>query len=46
MSSALPEGLPDAPPFAADAAWFNVPAPLTIAALRGKFVLLDFWTYG
>ncbi|HEX7778391.1 MAG TPA: thioredoxin-like domain-containing protein [Vicinamibacterales bacterium] len=26
--------------------WFNVPAPLTLAALRGKVVLLDFWTYG
>jgi thiol-disulfide isomerase/thioredoxin len=26
--------------------WFNVPAPLTLAALRGKLVLLDFWTYG
>jgi thiol-disulfide isomerase/thioredoxin len=26
--------------------WFNVPAPLTLASLRGKVVLLDFWTYG
>jgi thiol-disulfide isomerase/thioredoxin len=26
--------------------WLNVPAPLTLAALRGKVVLLDFWTYG
>lgn len=26
--------------------WFNVPAPLTLEALRGKVVLLDFWTYG
>ena len=26
--------------------WFNVPAPLTLTALRGKVVLLDFWTYG
>jgi thiol-disulfide isomerase/thioredoxin len=26
--------------------WFNVPAPLTLRALRGKVVLLDFWTYG
>jgi thiol-disulfide isomerase/thioredoxin len=26
--------------------WFNVPAPLTLAAVRGKVVLLDFWTYG
>ena len=26
--------------------WFNVPAPLSLKALRGKIVLLDFWTYG
>ena len=27
-------------------AWLNTPAPLTLAQLRGKIVLLDFWTYG
>jgi thiol-disulfide isomerase/thioredoxin len=26
-------------------AWFNTPQPLTLANLRGKLVLLDFWTY-
>ncbi len=26
--------------------WLNVDAPLTLKALRGKVVLLDFWTYG
>ena len=26
--------------------WLNVPAPLTLKSLRGKVVLLDFWTYG
>jgi DNA-binding beta-propeller fold protein YncE len=26
--------------------WFNVSAPLTLRSLRGKVVLLDFWTYG
>ncbi len=25
--------------------WFNVSAPLTLAALRGKLVILDFWTF-
>ncbi len=35
-----------APPFPADVAWLNVPAPLDWAVLRGKVVVLDFWTYG
>jgi thiol-disulfide isomerase/thioredoxin len=35
-----------APDFAGARDWLNVPAPLTLAALRGKVVLLDFWTYG
>ncbi|MBN2471221.1 MAG: redoxin domain-containing protein [Anaerolineae bacterium] len=26
--------------------WLNVPGPLTWEELRGKVVLLDFWTYG
>jgi thiol-disulfide isomerase/thioredoxin len=26
-------------------AWFNTSQPLTLAALRGRFVLLDFWTF-
>ncbi|GAC1395430.1 MAG: hypothetical protein NVSMB65_14480 [Chloroflexota bacterium] len=25
--------------------WFNTPRPLTLAGLRGKVVLVDFWTY-
>jgi thiol-disulfide isomerase/thioredoxin len=25
--------------------WFNVTAPLTLDSLRGRFVLLDFWTF-
>jgi uncharacterized protein YyaL (SSP411 family)/thiol-disulfide isomerase/thioredoxin len=32
-------GLPEAP-----AAWLNSPAPLTLEGLRGKVVVLDFWT--
>ncbi len=35
-----------APDFPPEVEWINVPAPLTMQALRGKVVLLDFWTYG
>jgi cytochrome c biogenesis protein CcdA/thiol-disulfide isomerase/thioredoxin len=40
-------GLPDygaAPPLHVDGAWINSP-PRTIQQLRGKVVLIDFWTY-
>ena len=40
----LTEGGP-APEFAGISQWLNVPAPLTLQALRGKVVLVDFWTY-
>ena len=38
---------PFAPPFTATepAAWINSP-PLTVATLRGKVVLIEFWTFG
>jgi DNA-binding beta-propeller fold protein YncE len=41
-------GRPDlpAPEFPEGVDWINVPAPLTMQALRGKVVILDFWTYG
>ncbi len=35
-----------APEFPEGLDWLNTEAPLTLAALRGKIVLLDFWTYG
>ena len=35
-----------APELSGAVAWLNVPAPLSLQALRGKVVLLDFWTYG
>ena len=35
-----------APELSGAVAWLNVPAPLSLKALGGKVVLLDFWTYG
>ena len=35
-----------APDFPPGLDWLNVERPLTMADLRGKIVLLDFWTYG
>lgn len=37
-------GLKTAPEFIPGGRWFNSP-PLTITGLRGKVVLVDFWTY-
>lgn len=34
-----------APEFPAGLEWLNVDRPLTLAGLRGKVVLLDFWTF-
>jgi cytochrome c biogenesis protein CcdA/thiol-disulfide isomerase/thioredoxin len=42
-TSALPD-LGVAPAIHADGAWINSP-PLTLKQLRGKVVLIDFWTY-
>jgi DNA-binding beta-propeller fold protein YncE len=35
-----------APEFGEDETWFNTLAPLHLKDLHGKFVILDFWTYG
>jgi cytochrome c biogenesis protein CcdA/thiol-disulfide isomerase/thioredoxin len=47
MSAAKPGALPvegDAPSFAGATLWLNSP-PLTPEGLRGKVVMVDFWTY-
>jgi thiol-disulfide isomerase/thioredoxin len=35
-----------APELGKNRGWLNTERPLSLAALRGKVVLLDFWTYG
>ncbi len=35
-----------APEISGGRGWLNTDKPLSIAALKGKVVLLDFWTYG
>jgi hypothetical protein len=34
-----------APEFQPGLDWLNTDRPLTVAGLRGKLVVLDFWTY-
>jgi thiol-disulfide isomerase/thioredoxin len=34
-----------APAFTESGGWINTAAPITLAALRGKVVLVNFWTY-
>jgi DNA-binding beta-propeller fold protein YncE len=46
MSGIEEEGPVRAPELAGAVDWLNVDAPLTLKSLRGKVVLLDFWTYG
>ncbi len=35
-----------APDFVEGLDWINTVRPLRMEELRGKFVLLDFWTFG
>ena len=35
-----------APELKGDIGWLNTDKPLSIAGLKGKIILLDFWTYG
>ncbi len=45
--AAAPQACGAAPDFAGITQWLNTPGgkPLTMAGLRGKVVLIDFWTY-
>ncbi len=48
MTNPFPSRDPErfaAPEFPKDLQWLNTSKPLTKADLKGKFVLLDFWTY-
>jgi len=35
-----------APDFPPELEWINTPRPINIKELRGKIVLLEFWTFG
>ncbi|MBT3994975.1 MAG: hypothetical protein HOF01_04170 [Chloroflexi bacterium] len=39
------EGTIHAPQFPEELEWFNTKAPLTLEDLRGRLVILHFWTY-
>jgi DNA-binding beta-propeller fold protein YncE len=41
-----PQGPIAAPELDGAVEWLNVAAPISLSHLRGKVVLLDFWTYG
>lgn len=47
MIRAFPTTTPvHAPEFTPGLDWLNTAQPLRLEELRGKVVLLDFWTYG
>ena len=45
MSPRMYAGKVDAPDFPKDMEWLNTDSPLSMEDLRGKIVVLDFWTY-
>ncbi|MDA0733989.1 MAG: hypothetical protein O2909_06635 [Chloroflexi bacterium] len=45
MTSGSFAGKVNAPDFPPNLEWVNTDHPLTMAELRGKIVILDFWTY-
>ncbi len=46
VSSSRERGRVRAPELEGGRGWLNTEKPLSVAGLRGKVVLLDFWTYG
>lgn len=42
----VPAGTVRAPEFKEGLDWINTAGPVDLADLRGRIVLLDFWTYG
>ena len=46
VSSSRERGRVRAPELEGGRGWLNTDKPLSLAGLRGKVVLLDFWTYG
>ncbi len=45
MWAAAAQDAGQAPELDGGIAWLNVEKPLTLADLKGKIVLLDFWTF-
>ena len=41
-----PQAKINAPAFPEQSTWLNIAEPLSIAKLRGKIVLLEFFTFG
>jgi hypothetical protein len=46
MAESLSSSTVHAPDFPHGLDWMNVDHELSLAELHGKFLLLDFWTYG
>ncbi|MBV9123680.1 MAG: redoxin domain-containing protein [Planctomycetes bacterium] len=44
-ADSIPQNLPPAPELDGGVAWLNTDQPIHLKDLRGKVVLLDFWTY-
>ena len=45
MSRSSDFGTTPAPDFPEGLAWLNTQRPITMEELKGKIVILDFWTY-